>query len=158
MHEIHLEVSRADTLGQDYAFLNELMKCLSNCVWSPQQASSFRQRKKSPVQNELIFCVFAIMMLTLSQASSLDGETLGCVKADECNVETTVELFSNNPNFVMTKHCCVTPICNLAIKLPIATLLYLTQNRSAAVRQLPSRGQKLLFHEVLKVQIFVLQV
>uniref|UniRef100_A0A3Q1EBG8 Sperm acrosome membrane-associated protein 4-like n=1 Tax=Acanthochromis polyacanthus TaxID=80966 RepID=A0A3Q1EBG8_9TELE len=59
-------------------------------------------------------------------ADSLDVKTLGCVKAEECGVETTVELFSNNTIFVMTKHCCDTPFCNSAHKLPIYTLLYLT--------------------------------
>ncbi|XP_061531275.1 sperm acrosome membrane-associated protein 4-like [Phycodurus eques] len=47
----------------------------------------------------------------------LDVKTLGCVKAEECNVETTVELVSKNTVFVMTKHCCDTPFCNAAFKL-----------------------------------------
>uniref|UniRef100_A0AAQ5ZVR7 UPAR/Ly6 domain-containing protein n=1 Tax=Amphiprion ocellaris TaxID=80972 RepID=A0AAQ5ZVR7_AMPOC len=59
-------------------------------------------------------------------ANSLDVKTLGCVKAEECGVETTVELFSNNTIFVMTKHCCDTPFCNSAHKLPIYALLYFT--------------------------------
>ncbi|XP_062421746.1 sperm acrosome membrane-associated protein 4-like [Pungitius pungitius] len=57
---------------------------------------------------------------------TLDVKTLGCVKADECDVETTVELFHNSTIFVMTKKCCDTPFCNSAHKLPIAALLYLT--------------------------------
>uniref|UniRef100_A0A3Q2TB76 UPAR/Ly6 domain-containing protein n=1 Tax=Fundulus heteroclitus TaxID=8078 RepID=A0A3Q2TB76_FUNHE len=55
-------------------------------------------------------------------ADSLDIKTLGCVKAEECNVKTTVELFLNNTVFVMTKSCCDTPFCNSAQKLPICTL------------------------------------
>ncbi|XP_035989626.1 protein Bouncer-like [Fundulus heteroclitus] len=113
----------------------------------------------------LIFCVFAVMMITPAQgeeeeqltylecfrcdlgfwdacyttetncshgelcytgrgkaADSLDIKTLGCVKAEECNVKTTVELFLNNTVFVMTKSCCDTPFCNSAQKLPICTL------------------------------------
>ncbi|XP_038134349.1 sperm acrosome membrane-associated protein 4-like isoform X2 [Cyprinodon tularosa] len=59
-------------------------------------------------------------------ADSLDIKTLGCAKAVECNVETTVELFFNNNIFVMTKSCCDTPFCNSAQKIPIGTLFYLT--------------------------------
>ncbi|XP_049902740.1 sperm acrosome membrane-associated protein 4-like [Epinephelus moara] len=59
-------------------------------------------------------------------ADTLDVKTLGCVKADECGVETTVALFSNSTIFVMTKHCCDTPFCNSAHRLSIATLLCLT--------------------------------
>ncbi|XP_031708355.1 sperm acrosome membrane-associated protein 4-like [Anarrhichthys ocellatus] len=59
-------------------------------------------------------------------ADTLDVKTLGCVKAYECDLETTVELFSNNTIFVMTKYCCDTSFCNSAHKLPTATLLYLT--------------------------------
>ncbi|TNN75698.1 hypothetical protein EYF80_014061 [Liparis tanakae] len=59
-------------------------------------------------------------------ADTLDVKTLGCVKADECDVETSVQLFSNNTIFVMTKNCCNTPFCNSALKLPIATHVYLT--------------------------------
>ncbi|XP_037641199.1 sperm acrosome membrane-associated protein 4-like [Sebastes umbrosus] len=59
-------------------------------------------------------------------ADTLDVKTLGCVRADECDVETTVELFSNNTIFVMTKHCCDTPFCNSVHKLPITTLFSLT--------------------------------
>ncbi|KAK9513776.1 hypothetical protein VZT92_027282 [Zoarces viviparus] len=58
-------------------------------------------------------------------ADTLDVKTLGCVKADECDVETTVELFSNNTIFVMTKNCCDASFCNSAHKLPTAILLYL---------------------------------
>ncbi|KAI4811164.1 hypothetical protein KUCAC02_014082 [Chaenocephalus aceratus] len=59
-------------------------------------------------------------------ADTLDVKTLGCVKAEECDVENTVELFSNSTIFVMTKHCCNTPLCNSAHKLPHVTLLCLT--------------------------------
>ncbi|KAK5862318.1 hypothetical protein PBY51_017728 [Eleginops maclovinus] len=59
-------------------------------------------------------------------ADSLDVKTLGCVKAEQCNVENTVEFFPNSTIFVMTKHCCSTPLCNWAHKLPNVTLLYLT--------------------------------
>ncbi|XP_061811429.1 sperm acrosome membrane-associated protein 4-like [Nerophis lumbriciformis] len=59
-------------------------------------------------------------------ADVLDVKTLGCVKAEECNMETTVELFSNNTIFVMTKHCCDTPYCNSAWKLQAETLLCIT--------------------------------
>ncbi|XP_077951196.1 sperm acrosome membrane-associated protein 4-like [Gasterosteus aculeatus] len=59
-------------------------------------------------------------------ADTLDVKTLGCVKTDGCDVETTVELFYNNTIFAMTKKCCDTPLCNSAHKLPIAALLYLT--------------------------------
>ncbi|XP_028281266.1 sperm acrosome membrane-associated protein 4-like [Parambassis ranga] len=58
-------------------------------------------------------------------ADSLDVKTLGCVKAEECGVETTVELFSNQTIFVMTKHCCDTSFCNSAHKLPIYTFWYI---------------------------------
>uniref|UniRef100_A0A3B5B9L6 UPAR/Ly6 domain-containing protein n=1 Tax=Stegastes partitus TaxID=144197 RepID=A0A3B5B9L6_9TELE len=60
------------------------------------------------------------------KAASLDVKLLGCVKAEECGVETTVELFPNNTIYVMTKHCCDTPFCNSAHKLPISIFLYLT--------------------------------
>ncbi|XP_057690656.1 protein Bouncer-like [Corythoichthys intestinalis] len=56
---------------------------------------------------------------------SLDVKTLGCVKLEECNVETTVEFF-NNTIFVMTKHCCDTPFCNIAFKPKVDTLLCIT--------------------------------
>ncbi|XP_035493311.1 sperm acrosome membrane-associated protein 4-like [Scophthalmus maximus] len=59
-------------------------------------------------------------------ADVLDVKTLGCVKAEECDVETTVELFPNRTVFVMTKRCCDTPFCNSAHTCPICTLLYLT--------------------------------
>ncbi|XP_077383984.1 protein Bouncer-like [Festucalex cinctus] len=59
-------------------------------------------------------------------ADVLDVKTLGCVKAEECNVESTVELFSNNTVFVMTKHCCDTPFCNAALKPTTHTLLSIT--------------------------------
>uniref|UniRef100_A0A673AS77 UPAR/Ly6 domain-containing protein n=1 Tax=Sphaeramia orbicularis TaxID=375764 RepID=A0A673AS77_9TELE len=59
-------------------------------------------------------------------ADVLDVKTLGCVKAEECEVVTTVELFTNNTVFVMTKHCCDTPFCNSAPTLPVNTLFYLT--------------------------------
>ncbi|XP_061771624.1 protein Bouncer-like isoform X2 [Nerophis ophidion] len=59
-------------------------------------------------------------------ADVLDVKTLGCVKAEECNMETTVELFSNNTVFVMTKHCCDTPFCNSVLKLQAETLLCIT--------------------------------
>ncbi|XP_076592414.1 protein Bouncer-like isoform X2 [Chaetodon auriga] len=58
--------------------------------------------------------------------NALDIKTLGCVRAEECGTETTVELFSNKTIFAMTKHCCDTPFCNSAHELQIATLLYLT--------------------------------
>lgn len=54
----------------------------------------------------------------------LDVKTLGCVKADECNMVTTVELFQNKTVFVMTKHCCDSPFCNSAHKLPAGSLLF----------------------------------
>ncbi|XP_069393245.1 protein Bouncer-like [Paralichthys olivaceus] len=57
---------------------------------------------------------------------ALDVKTLGCVKAEECDVETTVELFPNQTVFVMTKHCCDTPLCNSAHNLPLCALLYVT--------------------------------
>ncbi|XP_019747621.1 sperm acrosome membrane-associated protein 4-like [Hippocampus comes] len=53
----------------------------------------------------------------------LDVKTLGCVKAEECNVETTVELFFNSTVFVMTKHCCDTPFCNAALQPRADTIL-----------------------------------
>ncbi|TKS82036.1 hypothetical protein D9C73_016145 [Collichthys lucidus] len=59
-------------------------------------------------------------------ADVLDVKTLGCVKAEECAVETMVDIFSNNTMFVMTKHCCDTPFCNSAHKRSINTLLYLS--------------------------------
>uniref|UniRef100_A0A3Q3M7X8 Uncharacterized protein n=1 Tax=Mastacembelus armatus TaxID=205130 RepID=A0A3Q3M7X8_9TELE len=59
-------------------------------------------------------------------ADVLDVKTLGCVKVEECNVETTVELFSNKTIFSMTKHCCDTPFCNMAHRHPIYTFIYLT--------------------------------
>uniref|UniRef100_A0A3Q3EP24 UPAR/Ly6 domain-containing protein n=1 Tax=Labrus bergylta TaxID=56723 RepID=A0A3Q3EP24_9LABR len=59
-------------------------------------------------------------------ADALDVKTLGCAKVEECGVETTVKLFPNKTFVVMTKHCCDTPFCNFAHKLPINTLLYLT--------------------------------
>ncbi|CAG6015462.1 unnamed protein product [Menidia menidia] len=58
-------------------------------------------------------------------ADALDVKTLGCVKAEECDVETTVELFSNNTIFAMTKHCCDTPFCNSAQTLSGYTIGHL---------------------------------
>lgn len=54
----------------------------------------------------------------------LDIKTLGCVRAEECETETTVEFLFNTTIFVMTKHCCNTPFCNSAHKLESAVLLY----------------------------------
>ncbi|KAG7475668.1 hypothetical protein JOB18_035405 [Solea senegalensis] len=59
-------------------------------------------------------------------ADVLDVKTLGCAKAEECGVETTVALFPNNTIFVMTKHCCDTPFCNSAHKLQVFTPLCLS--------------------------------
>ncbi|XP_068180643.1 protein Bouncer-like [Antennarius striatus] len=59
-------------------------------------------------------------------AATLDIKTLGCVKAEECGVESTMELFSNKTIFVMTKNCCDTPFCNSANKFPTVTFLHLT--------------------------------
>ncbi|KAF7669722.1 hypothetical protein LDENG_00147150 [Lucifuga dentata] len=59
-------------------------------------------------------------------ADVLDIKMLGCVKAEECEVMTTMEFFPNTTIYVMTKHCCNTPFCNSAHTLPINTLLYLT--------------------------------
>uniref|UniRef100_A0A667X8J1 UPAR/Ly6 domain-containing protein n=1 Tax=Myripristis murdjan TaxID=586833 RepID=A0A667X8J1_9TELE len=56
----------------------------------------------------------------------LDIKTLGCVKEEECEAVTTVELFSNTTVFVMTKYCCDTPFCNAGHKLPVSLLVYLT--------------------------------
>lgn len=55
----------------------------------------------------------------------LDIKTLGCVRAEECEMETTVEFLFNTTVFVMTKHCCNTPFCNSAHKLESAALIYL---------------------------------
>ncbi|XP_077455322.1 protein Bouncer-like isoform X2 [Stigmatopora argus] len=57
---------------------------------------------------------------------ALDVKTLGCVNPEECNVETTVEFLFNNSIFVMTKHCCDTPFCNIAFKPKLDTLLCIT--------------------------------
>uniref|UniRef100_A0A3Q3W6Q8 UPAR/Ly6 domain-containing protein n=1 Tax=Mola mola TaxID=94237 RepID=A0A3Q3W6Q8_MOLML len=57
---------------------------------------------------------------------SLDIKTLGCVRAEECGVETTVELFMDKTIFVMTRHCCGTSFCNSAQELQISTFFYLT--------------------------------
>ncbi|XP_034030733.1 sperm acrosome membrane-associated protein 4-like [Thalassophryne amazonica] len=59
-------------------------------------------------------------------ADLLDVKTLGCVKAEECDVVTAVELYDNKTIFVMTKHCCNTPFCNAAHNQTINTLSYLT--------------------------------
>ncbi|XP_056142505.1 sperm acrosome membrane-associated protein 4-like [Lampris incognitus] len=60
-------------------------------------------------------------------ADVLDIKTLGCARADECEMETTVELFSNTTTiYTMTKYCCDTPFCNGAGRPPANTLLYLT--------------------------------
>ncbi|XP_029694065.1 protein Bouncer-like [Takifugu rubripes] len=59
------------------------------------------------------------------KAGDLDIKTLGCVKAEECGVETTVQLFANKTIFVITKHCCDTPFCNSAHKLLKSTFFYL---------------------------------
>ncbi|XP_029928655.1 protein Bouncer-like [Myripristis murdjan] len=61
-----------------------------------------------------------------AKAGSLDIKTLGCVKEEECEAVTTVELFSNTTVFVMTKYCCDTPFCNAGHKLPVSLLVYLT--------------------------------
>lgn len=70
-------------------------------------------------------CYFDFSNL-VSLADVLDIKTSGCVKAEECEVVTTLELFFNKTVFVLTRHCCDTPFCNTAHKLPIYTLLYLT--------------------------------
>uniref|UniRef100_A0A3P8UQJ8 UPAR/Ly6 domain-containing protein n=1 Tax=Cynoglossus semilaevis TaxID=244447 RepID=A0A3P8UQJ8_CYNSE len=56
-------------------------------------------------------------------ADVLDVKTLGCAKAEECGVETTVAVLPNNTIFVMTKHCCDTPFCNSA-RQHLFTLLH----------------------------------
>lgn len=53
----------------------------------------------------------------------LDIKTLGCARAEECEMETTVEFLFNTTIFVMTKHCCDTPFCNSAHKLQSTTLI-----------------------------------
>ncbi|KAK2844557.1 hypothetical protein Q5P01_011216 [Channa striata] len=58
-------------------------------------------------------------------ADILDVKTLGCVKAEECDVESTMELFFNKTIFVMTRHCCDTPFCNTAHRHLVCTLSYL---------------------------------
>lgn len=82
------------------------------------------------VSVRLLISISKLLVLTechhlASSADVLDVKTLGCAKAEECDVETTVELFPNKTVFVMTKHCCDTPFCNSAHKLPIRTPLYL---------------------------------
>uniref|UniRef100_A0A3P9JKP9 UPAR/Ly6 domain-containing protein n=1 Tax=Oryzias latipes TaxID=8090 RepID=A0A3P9JKP9_ORYLA len=59
-------------------------------------------------------------------ADALDIKTLGCVMAEECEVEMAVELFPNRTIFAMTKYCCDTPYCNSADQFTTCTLLYLT--------------------------------
>ncbi|XP_047217086.1 sperm acrosome membrane-associated protein 4-like [Girardinichthys multiradiatus] len=59
-------------------------------------------------------------------ADALDIKMLGCAKAEQCNVKTTVELFFNNTIFVMTKSCCGTPFCNSAQRVRTCTLFHLT--------------------------------
>ncbi|KAK7886780.1 hypothetical protein WMY93_026401 [Mugilogobius chulae] len=58
-------------------------------------------------------------------ADVLDVKTLGCAKAEECGVVTTVELFPNKTVFIMTKHCCDTPLCNSAHTRQLNSLLLL---------------------------------
>ncbi|XP_068614218.1 transmembrane protein 200C-like [Brachionichthys hirsutus] len=65
-------------------------------------------------------------------AATLAIKTLGCAKAGECGVESTLELFANKTIFVMTKHCCDTPFCNSASHLPIVTLLHVAVSVLAA--------------------------
>lgn len=97
-------------------------------------------RGKAGVLDRTVFLVSVCLLISIistskliltechhfaSSADVLDVKTLGCVKAEECDVETTVELFPNNTVFVMTKHCCDTPFCNSAHKLRVYTPLYL---------------------------------
>ncbi|XP_072316872.1 protein Bouncer-like [Eucyclogobius newberryi] len=56
-------------------------------------------------------------------ADVLDVKTLGCAKAEECSVVSTVELFPNKTVFTMTKHCCDTPFCNSGHKPSLNALL-----------------------------------
>ncbi|XP_075868895.1 protein Bouncer-like [Nelusetta ayraudi] len=58
------------------------------------------------------------------KAGELDIKTLGCARAEECEMETTVEFLFNATVFVMTKHCCNGPFCNSAHKLESAALIY----------------------------------
>ncbi|KAM6967477.1 uncharacterized protein FYW47_006188 [Aplochiton taeniatus] len=59
-------------------------------------------------------------------ADVLDVKMLGCAKAEECETETTMELFTYPQIYVMTKTCCDTPFCNAAHTLSYNTLLQLT--------------------------------
>lgn len=107
----------------------------------------FTGRGKAGVMNETIFSPSALVLQLkhwrvppyknafirlsttndlLSPGDSLDIKTLGCARAEECDIETTVELLFNKTIFVMTKHCCDTPFCNTANKLQTASLFYLT--------------------------------
>ncbi|KAJ0066144.1 hypothetical protein NL108_001381, partial [Boleophthalmus pectinirostris] len=52
----------------------------------------------------------------------LDVKILGCAKAEECSIMTTVELYPNKTVFTMTKHCCDTALCNSAHTLAPSSL------------------------------------
>uniref|UniRef100_A0A8C5NG91 UPAR/Ly6 domain-containing protein n=1 Tax=Gouania willdenowi TaxID=441366 RepID=A0A8C5NG91_GOUWI len=69
-------------------------------------------------------------------ADVLDVKTLGCVKAEQCGVETTVELFSNETIFIMTKHCCNTSFCNSAHALPLQTFVSPAEGRTSSFMKL----------------------
>ncbi|KAJ8004928.1 hypothetical protein DPEC_G00141380 [Dallia pectoralis] len=57
---------------------------------------------------------------------ALDIKFMGCLKAEDCEEVTRVDIFSNNTIYVMNRHCCDTNFCNAAPTLPLNTILSLS--------------------------------
>ncbi|XP_067094833.1 protein Bouncer-like [Osmerus mordax] len=66
-------------------------------------------------------------------ADVLDVKMLGCVRAEECEVVTRVEIFPNTTFYTMTRSCCDTDLCNTAPSLPLTTPLPLAVASLSAI-------------------------
>ncbi|XP_062322319.1 sperm acrosome membrane-associated protein 4-like [Osmerus eperlanus] len=64
-------------------------------------------------------------------ADVLDVKMLGCVRAEECEVVTRVEIFPNTTFYTMTSSCCDTDLCNTAPSLPLSTRLPLAVTQTS---------------------------
>lgn len=125
--EEYLQCFRCDLGFWDACYTTETNCSLGERCYTGRGKAGMLVKAQHKVWRSPVYHLLNILnVVTLSPlADSLDVKTLGCVKAEECGVETTVELFSNQTILVMTKHCCDTPFCNSAHKLPLYTFLYI---------------------------------
>ena len=84
---------------------------------------------------ERCFCFFGVKCVTsvCSLADVLDVKILGCVRAEECELVTRVEIFPNMTFYTMTRSCCDTDLCNAAPSLPLITRLPLAMASLSAI-------------------------